>query len=61
MPDLNSFLIVDFFKLSLDLIFKIKLLKVLFTFIFKSLFPFLYLVIYYLNYFLKQLLKRFFI
>ena len=61
MPNFNSFLIVDSSKLSLDLISKIKLLKMLFTFIFKSLFPFLYLIIYCLNRSLKRLLKRPFI
>ena len=61
MPNFNSFLLVGFSKLSLDLISKIKLLKALFIFTFKSLSFFLYLVIYYLNCSLKRLLKRPFI
>jgi hypothetical protein len=53
VPDFNSFLLAGSFKLSLDLISKIKFLKVLFTSIFESLSPSLYLVMYCLNCFLK--------
>ena len=58
MPNSNSFLLVDSSKLSLDLIFKIKLLKALFIFIFEFSSPSLHLVIYCLNCSLKRLLKR---
>ena len=53
VPNSNFFLLAGFFKLSLNLISKFKLLKALFILNFTFLFIFLYLVIYCLDYSLK--------